>query len=1014
MPDDATPTSLPENPLNPQATFTMGEVSALEAAGRQLPASIGRYRIIRLLGEGGMGAVYEAEQDQPRRRVALKVIKTAWASPEILRRFELESQTLGRLHHPGIAQIYEAGTADTGFGFQPFFAMELIHGKPLGEYADAQHLNTRQRLVLMIQVCEAVEHAHQRGIIHRDLKPGNILVDENGQPKILDFGLARVTDSDAQATRQTDMGQLLGTLAYMSPEQVLADPLALDTRSDVYALGVILYELLAGKMPYPLTRHLHEVVRTIQQTDPVPLSTVSRLYRGDIETIVARALEKDKTRRYASAAELAADIRRHLEDEPIAAKPPSTTYQLQKFARRHRALVAGTAAVFLVLVAGVIVSTWEAARAQRERNVALSEKRRADAEAASAKAVSDFLQNDLLAQASAANQSGPGNQPDPDLKVRTALDRAAARITGKFDKQPEVEAAIQDTIGQAYYDLGLYPEAKSHLERGLDLHRHVQGAENPKTLNTMSALGRIADAQGKYDEAEALLHQTLKTMRRVLGPEDPGTLRAMKNLAWTYGQNGKYQQAEALNSQALEIQRRVLGPENLDTLASMNNLANNYQSQGKYPQAEVLFSQTLEIKRRVLGPEHPNTLSSMMNLAIVYNGQGKYAQAEKLLIQTLGIQRRVLGPEHPSTQKCMINLAYNYYSQGKYAQAEALYSETAEIERRVLGPEHPDRLGTLANLAQAYESQGKYAQAEKLDRQILEIQRRVLGPEHPSTLSSMGSLAVLYGDQHKYAQAETLDSQILETRRRVLGLEHPDTLSTMNNLAEVYESEGKYAQAEPLYRQALEVGRRKLGADHPNTPIFMNNLAYIYVLEGRFLQAEPLLRQALEAERRMLGLQHPITLAILSSVVALYQRQGKFDLAETYAAQALAGRRHTSGTEDRDTMMAAADLALAYQSQGKFAKSEALAREIVDVDRKKRPDDWSRFRAETLLGASLAGQKKYAEAEPLLLSGYQGMATGKDRMAVADWYHLDRASEWIVRLYEDWGKPEKAAEWRRN
>jgi len=991
----------------------MGGASAPEAAARQLPASIGHYRIVRLLGEGGMGAVYEAEQDQPRRRVALKVIKTAWASPEILRRFELESQTLGRLHHPGIAQIYEAGTADTGFGFQPFFAMEIIHGKPLGQYADAQHLNTRQRMALMIQVCEAVQHAHQRGIIHRDLKPGNILVDENGQPKILDFGLARVTDSDAQATRQTDMGQLLGTLAYMSPEQVMADPLALDTRSDVYALGVILYELLAGKMPYQLTRHLHEVVQTIQQTDPVPLSTVSRLYRGDIETIVARALEKDKARRYASAADLAADIRRYLEDEPIAAKPPSATYQLQKFARRHKALVASTAAVFLVLVAGVIVSTWEAARAQRERNMALSEKRRADAEAASAKAVSDFLQNDLLAQASAANQSGPGAKPDPDLKVRTALDRAAARITGKFDHQPEVEAAIQDTIGQAYYDLGLYPEAKKHLERALDLHRRVLGADNPKTLSTMSSLGRIADAQGKYAEAVALLDQTLQTMRRVLGPEDPVTLRAIKNLAWTYNLNGKYQQAEALNSQALEIQRRTLGPEHLDTLASMNNLASVYDSQGKYAQAEKLFSQTLEIKRRVLGSEHPNTLSSMMNLAGVYNSQGKHAQAEKLYVQTLEIQRRVLGPEHPSTLKCMTNLAYSYESQGKHTQAEKLNIQTLEIERRVLGPQHPDTLGSMANLAIAYESDGKYGLAEKLYSQTLEIERRVLGPEHHDTLWSMSNLAVVYGDQYKYAQAEALHSRTLEIRRRVLGPEHPDTLASMNNLAEVCESRGNYTKAEPLYQQALEISR-KLGPEHPDTAIFMNNLANIYGLQGRFAQAEPLFSQALVLSRRVLGPEHPITLSILSSIASFYQRQGKFDLAETYAARALAGRRHTLGPEDRDTMVAAADLALAYQSQRKFAGSEALARETVEVDRKKQPDDWSLFRAESLLGASLAGQKRYAEAEPLLLKGYEGMVARKNRMAVADWYHLDRARAWIVQLYEDWGKPDKVSAWRQN
>jgi len=337
-----------------------------------LPTNIGPYRILRLLGEGGMGVVYEAEQSQPRRLVALKMIKAAWASPETLRRFEAESQALARLQHPGIAQIYEAGSADTGFGVQPYFAMELIHGKPLLEYANQKKLSTRQRLELMIQVCDAVHHAHQRGIIHRDLKPGNIVVDEAGQPKILDFGLARATDSDAKVTRQTE----------------LADPLAVDTRSDVYALGVMLYELLAGKLPYLLPNLLHEAVRTIRQTDAAPLSSINRTYRGDIETIVAKALEKDKVRRYVSAAELAADIRRHLNNEPIVARPASAVYQLQKFAHRHKTLVAGVAAVFAVLVAGSVVSTWQAVKARRAQ-------KESEKQSAIAQAVSDFLQKDL-------------------------------------------------------------------------------------------------------------------------------------------------------------------------------------------------------------------------------------------------------------------------------------------------------------------------------------------------------------------------------------------------------------------------------------------------------------------------------------------------------------------------------------------------------------------------------------------------------------------------------------------
>lgn len=426
-----------------------GAVPPNRTAGR-IPTTLGRYRVLHLLGEGGMGAVYKVEQDRPHRIVALKVIKPGLATPELLRRFERESEVLARLHHPGIAQIYEVGTADAGFGLQPYFAMEFISGAPLRDYVQLHHLNTHQRLELMARVSDAVEHAHHRGIIHRDLKPSNILVDEGGQPKILDFGIARVTDSDAQATKQTDLGQLVGTLAYMSLEQVLADPLELDTRSDVYALGVILYELLAGRLPYQLSANPLEAVRTIREEDPARLSSISRAYRGDVETIVAKALEKDKARRYSSAAALAADIRRYLADQPITARTASATYQLQKFARRHKALVTATAVVFAALLTGILVSTREAVKARQAEQAA--------------EAVNDFLQNDLLAQASAATQSGPSAKPDPDLKVRTALDRAAVRIGGKFGRQPEVEAAIRDTIGQTYMDLGLYPEARTQLE----------------------------------------------------------------------------------------------------------------------------------------------------------------------------------------------------------------------------------------------------------------------------------------------------------------------------------------------------------------------------------------------------------------------------------------------------------------------------------------------------------------------------------------------------------------------
>ena len=513
---------------------------------------IGRYRIVRMIGEGGMGVVYEAEQDNPRRTVALKLLKAGLARPELLRRFERESEALGRLQHPGIAHIFEAGTADTDLGRQPYFAMELVRGVSLLQYAQSEALNTRQRLELMAKICDAVQHAHQRGIIHRDLKPNNIPIDQRGQPKILDFGVARIVDSDTESTRQTDVGDLVGTLAYMSPEQVLGDSIEIDARSDIYSLGLVLYELLAGRPPYQVSRNILQAARVIREEEGPLLGAVNRSWRGDVETIVQKALEKDKARRYVSAAELGADIRRYLNDEPIAARPPSTGYQLRKFAIRHKTLMGALAAVFLALVAAVLVSaraairaslaeheaveardqaiqasqeaTRQRRRAELERNHALEETRRADTEAASAKAVNDFLQTDLLAKASLQAQATPDTKPDPDLKVRTTLDRAAARIAGRRDFQPAVEAAIRNTIGNAYMNLALFAQAEPQLERALELRRRTLGSDNRETQLTAQALADVYIGLGKYEKAEPLVNKAVEVLKRGRGrrPRYPG------------------------------------------------------------------------------------------------------------------------------------------------------------------------------------------------------------------------------------------------------------------------------------------------------------------------------------------------------------------------------------------------------------------------------------------------------------------------------------------------------------
>jgi serine/threonine protein kinase/Tfp pilus assembly protein PilF len=860
---------------------------------------IDHYHLLQKIGQGGMGEVWLAEQKEPmRRRVALKLVKRGLNTREVIARFGSERQVLALMDHPTIARVFDAGCTSQG---APYFVMEYVPGLPITDYCDNHKLSIRERLELFMHVCEGVHHAHQKAIIHRDLKPSNILVTEvdgGATPKIIDFGVAKaLTQKLTEDTLFTHVGTLLGTPEYMSPEQANSSGEDIDTRTDVYSLGVIFYELLAGALPLDLGKSsLEEFLRRLREEEPPKPSTKIRTHDaatsselarkreteplalakqicGDLDWIALKTLEKERSRRYGSASELAADIGRYLKNEAVLAVPASAAYRARKFARRYRVTLATAAAFALVLIAAA--------------GLIIRQSIRANTEAAMAKAVDDFLRNDLLAQASAAKQSGQSVRPDPDLKVRTVLDRAAARIAGKFDRQPEVEAAIRDTIGETYVDLGLYPEGRKHLERALELHRVASGTKNTGTLNTMTRLGQVENLQGRYAEAETLF------------------------------------------SQAFEIQRRVLGPQHPDTLKSMTNLATVYDSQGKYPQAAALDKQTLDIEQRVLGPEHPNTLVTMNNLGLDYDAVGKYAEAETLQREVLEIQRRVAGPEHPNTLGYMNNLALSYYQQGKYAQSEALHSQSLDIRRRVLGPEHPQTLRSLSNLGLDYLAEGKYEQAEALETQAMEIRPTVLGPEHPETVQGMAVLAVTYA------------------------------------------SEGKYAPAEELFSKTVEIGRRVLGAEHPTTLSFFKEFA------------------------------------------SMYQRQGRYALAETYAAQALAGRRRALSVEDPDTIASALDLALAYQSQGKFAESEPLAREALEFNRKKQPDDWQRFRAESLLGASLAGQQKYADAEPLLLEGYTGMVARQDRIAVPDRYHLDRAHGWIVELYEGWGKPEKAAEWKK-
>ncbi len=773
---------------------------ATGAPPAQHPAQLGQYRVLDVIGQGGMGVVYRAEQMNPRRTVALKVIRPGLQSRDLLKRFAHEGQVLGLLQHPGIAQVFEAGMADAGCGPQPFFAMELIFGAPLKEFAETHRLDVRARLELLAKICDAVQHAHQKGVIHRDLKPANILVDQSGQPKILDFGVARATDADLRATTpETLPGQLIGTLAYMSPEQISGDPRELDTRSDVYALGIIGYELLTGHVPFDVsTKTIPQVARAIVEEEPPALGTINRAFRGDLATIIAKALEKDKNRRYQSASEFAEDLRRYLANQPILARPATTFYQLRKFAARNKPVVAGVCVALAALVIGIAGTTAQAVRATRARDRAraaelLAEQRLAEAEmqraeaqrqAAIAQAVNEFLNDDLLAAADPEQQGR-------DVTVRAVLDRAAQAIEGRFGDEPLVEAAVRATLGETYHRLGADAAGVELLERAVALYRAQLGEDHLRTLHAMNWLGLTYAVLGRYVEAEDLLLRGVEGRRRLYGESDGATLAAMNHLALLYERQGRPADEEALLQKTLSLAEAHLKPEDETLQTALVNLGDLYRRQRRYAEAEPLLVRALEVARRVRGDAHPATLNCMGSLSTLYSDQGRLAEAEPLCLATLEGRRRALGDEHPKTLASMNALAVVYKRQGRFDAAEALYLETLEIKRRVLGPDNPATLVSLNNLGALYATAGRHAEAEPYFVQTLAARRRVLGDDHPLTVSSLRNLAELYVLMRRYDEAVPLAVEHYERVTTARGPEHDDTRKALELLIGVHEAAGR-------------------------------------------------------------------------------------------------------------------------------------------------------------------------------------------------------------------------------
>jgi serine/threonine protein kinase/Flp pilus assembly protein TadD len=801
-------------------------------------SQIGCYRLVQVIGEGGMGIVYLAEQEQPiKRQVALKVVKPGMDSKRVIARFEAERQALALLDQPNIAHVYDAGTTEAG---RPYFVMEYVKGLPITEHCDHHKLTIEERLRLFQQVCQAVQHAHQKGIIHRDIKPSNILVsmeNDRSNPKIIDFGVAKALAQPlTERTLATEDSQLLGTPEYMSPEQADMANQDIDIRSDIYSLGVLLYVLMTGVLPFDSKTFreggIENIRKTIRETDPrtpstrlnklgeeakkvaenrrTEIGTLAKHLRKELEWIPLKAMRKERSERYRSASELADDIDNFLNGAALIAGPPSNMYRLKKFISRHRALVTGLAAVLAVLTAGVVVSTIFAIGQARARS--------------EAQLITDFLMKDVLGSADRVKVS--------EATISYMLDAASDSLENKFDERPLIKASIHKKLGLVYGEISESQKAEQHYLKAIEIYRQHLGDEHPDTLRAWDGIAWEAyQDQGRYREMERVFTKTLDR----------------NGLAAIYSCLGKYQEAASLFEKILErygdkpVSENFRAPDYV-----VKNLANVYIAQGRYEEAERLFRKTIEATGWDANPrENGRYIAKLANL---YREQGRYGKAESLLNRTLGALHQERGDEHIFTLMSMHVLVRLYIDQGRYEEAEILLNEALPIARRRFRENHPLTLRFINDRAVLHTKQKEYDQAEKLFNEALKGRRLELGNDHPDTLQTINDLGILYRQQRHCEKAEKFLTEALEKRKVKLGEDHPHTLQTMYELAVLYKEQGDYAKAEPLLVETIEGSSLKLGDQHPHTRESIKSLIDLYETWNKPEKAQEWRSKLLETE----------------------------------------------------------------------------------------------------------------------------------------------------------------------